>query len=68
MHSPNNRINCIRYRGIVPTRLFNRYYDQMAQVYPSIEYAKNIFDKFMDSINTKNADARVLLKYALELK
>ena len=46
----------------IPTRLFNRYYNQIAQVYPSIEYDKNIFDEFMDLINTKNADARLLLK------
>jgi hypothetical protein len=45
-----------------PTMMFRRYNNQIAQVYPSIEYAENIFDKFINLINVNDNDGKLLLK------
>jgi hypothetical protein len=45
-----------------PTVMFRRYNNQTAQVYPSREYDKDIFDKFVNLINVKNDDSKLLLK------
>lgn len=45
----------------VPT-IFRRYSNQQPQVYPSKEYTPDIFDKFMQLINVKGEDNKLLLK------
>jgi hypothetical protein len=46
----------------ITTTMFRRYNNQVSQVYPSREYKKNIFDKFVNLINVKNDDSKLLLK------
>jgi hypothetical protein len=45
-----------------PTMMFRRYKNQTAQVYPSREYPDDIFDRFINLINVKNEDSKLLLK------
>jgi hypothetical protein len=45
-----------------PTVMFRRYKNQTAQVYPSAEYLHDIFDKFINLINVKTEDSKLLLK------
>jgi hypothetical protein len=42
--------------------IFRRHSNQVAQVIPSREYPKDIFDQFMDLINVKDDDNKLLLK------
>jgi hypothetical protein len=45
-----------------PTMMFRRYKNQIAQVYPSTEYTDDIFDRFINLINAKTEDSKLLLK------
>ena len=45
-----------------PTVMFRRQTNQLQQVYPSREYEKNIFDKFINLLNIKKEDHKLLLK------
>jgi hypothetical protein len=45
-----------------PTVMFRRYKNQTAQVYPSTEYPQDIFDRFINLINVKTEDSKLLLK------
>ncbi|HET7285043.1 MAG TPA: hypothetical protein VFI70_10190 [Nitrososphaeraceae archaeon] len=45
-----------------PTMMFRRYKNQIAQVYPSREYPDDIFDRFINLINVKTEDSKLLLK------
>jgi hypothetical protein len=49
---------CIEYAHTI----FRRYNNQQSQVYPSRGYPQDIFDKFMQLINVKNEDSKLLLK------
>jgi hypothetical protein len=42
--------------------IFRRYNNQEAQVYPVRNYTQDIFDKFMNLINVKDEDNKLLLK------
>jgi hypothetical protein len=42
--------------------IFRRYSNQQSQVYPHKEYVPNIFDRFMNLINVKGEDNKLLLK------
>jgi len=42
--------------------IFRRYSNQQAQVYPSKEYPSDIFDRFMELMNIKDEENRLLLK------
>jgi hypothetical protein len=42
--------------------MFKRYNCQQAQVYPSKEYSSDVFDRFMDLMNIKGEDERLLVK------
>ncbi len=42
--------------------IFRRYSNQQPQVFPSREYDKDIFDKFMNLLNVKDNDNKLLLK------
>jgi hypothetical protein len=42
--------------------IFRRYSNQQAQVYPSKEYSSDIFDRFMELMNIKDEENRLLLK------
>jgi hypothetical protein len=44
------------------TIIFRRFPNLSPQVYPSIEYPDNIFDKFMDLLNIEGEENRLLLK------
>lgn len=44
------------------TPVFKRYKNQLPQVYPSREYPSDIFDQFMNLLNVKDANAKLLLK------
>jgi hypothetical protein len=45
-----------------PTMMFRRYKNQTSQVYPSTEYPDDIFDRFINLINVKTEDSKLLLK------
>jgi hypothetical protein len=45
-----------------PTMMFRRYKNQIAQVYPSTEYPDDIFDRFINLVNVKTEDSKLLLK------
>jgi hypothetical protein len=45
-----------------PTVMFRRYKNQISQVYPSTEYPDDIFDRFINLINVKTEDSKLLLK------
>lgn len=45
-----------------PTIMFRRQTNQLEQVYPSREYEENIFDKFINLLNIKKEDHKLLLK------
>jgi len=42
--------------------IFRRYKSQQSQVYPSREYSSDVFDRFMDLMNIKDEDDKVLVK------
>jgi hypothetical protein len=42
--------------------IFRRYKSQQPQVYPSREYTPDVFDRFMDLMNIKDEDDKVLVK------
>jgi hypothetical protein len=42
--------------------MFTRYKGQQPQVYPSREYSPDVFDRFMDLMNIKGEDERLLVK------
>ena len=42
--------------------VFRRYNNQQSQVFPSREYDKDIFDQFMNLLNVKDNDNKLLLK------
>jgi hypothetical protein len=42
--------------------MFRRYKNQIAQVYPSAEYPDDILDRFINLINVKTEDSKLLLK------
>ena len=45
-----------------PSVMFRRYGNQVAQVPPSREYDREIFDRFINLINVKDEDGKLLLK------
>ena len=49
------------------TPVFKRYKNQLPQVYPSKQYPNDIFDQFMNLLNVKDANAKLLLKVYLIL-
>jgi hypothetical protein len=44
------------------TMMFRRHKNQVAQAYPSTEYSNDIFDRFINLINVKTEDSKLLLK------
>src|ERR1041384_5871946 len=42
--------------------IFRRYKSQQPQVYPSREYSSDVFDRFIDLMNIKDEDDKVLVK------
>ena len=42
--------------------IFKRYNSQQAQVHPSRQYSQDVFDKFMDLMNIKDRDERLVVK------
>jgi hypothetical protein len=54
----NERTWTIGYSPVI----FRRYSNQQPQVYPCREYSSDIFDRFMELINIKDEDNKLLLK------
>jgi len=46
----------------IPPMLFRRYTNQQAQVYPVRNYPPDVFDQFINLLNIKDEDAKLLLK------
>jgi hypothetical protein len=42
--------------------IFRRYSNQLPQVYPSRDYEQDVFDKFINLVNVKDNDNKLLLK------
>jgi hypothetical protein len=42
--------------------IFRRYSNQLPQVYPSRDYEQDVFDKFINLVNVKDSDNKLLLK------
>ncbi len=42
--------------------IFRRYKSQQPQLYPSREYSPDVFDRFMDLMNIKDEDDKILVK------